>query len=554
MGHSSSHQPSLNFRIAAVGASACMGLMVPAPPASAADTSAPEAFSRAPAAAEPVGVNDCHSTDNGDPRLVEFRYGPAKVNVVNDSDQVRFRVQARDTGGPGPASGVRTVLVWFGTSGGGDEFGTDGHRLRKRGDGWWVGSVPVPLRTPHRLWPVEGLELRDRAGNGESYSRADLRRLTGRSLDVFITTARDRTRARLTAFSVTPKSVDTRDKVRYVTFKARMVDRQSDVHWVVVDGSGDTSWLSPETGSVELTKVPGSRHRFRARVPVPRWVGDRAWRTTGVWTWNSANKLASYSSRELAELGFDSDFSVASGTDRTRPQARSLDVSEKALDVRTRDAEVSFTVHATDLASGVHSVIATSEEEDFWLVLTRTSGTANDGVWTGTLDVDHCRTTTGTWRLNLLVFDRNGDYSQSTEYDAEELAARGWQHRIRVTGGDHERPWVDLSRRVRPTGPIRMTTSEAVQGIGPDSARLHRIRADGSLGRALPGTWRCLDRRKDRVSCRTGSVREALFEPSHRMIGGARYAVALNPEHHLAIIDLAGNPLRQTPRRLSVNQ
>jgi hypothetical protein len=347
--------------------------------------------------------------------------------------------------------------------------------------------------------------------------------------------------------------VDTRDAVSHVTFTARMVDRQSDVDWVVVDGSGDTSWLSPETGSIELTKVPGSSHRFRARVPVSRWVGERAWRTTGVWTWNSADRLASYSRRELVDSGFDGDFSVLSRIDRTRPQARSLDVSANAVDVRVGDAQVSFSVHATDVGSGVHSVIATGEEENFWAVLTRTSGTRHDGTWTGTIVVDHCRTTTGTWRLNLLVFDRNGDYSQSTEYDAEELAAHGWQHRIRVIGGDHERPWVEVSARVQPSGPIPLTFSEEVQGIDSPNAPVQRIRADGSLGQARPGTWRCLDGRGDRVNCRAGSVREAWFRPGHRLVAGARYAVALNPEHHLAITDLAGNPLRQTVRRVTVS-
>ena len=333
-----------------------------------------------------------------------------------------------------------------------------------------------------------------------------------------------------------------------------MVDRQSDVDRVYVEGGGHTSWLSPETGTIELTKVAGSSHRFRARVPVPRWVGEREWRTTGVWTWNSADRLASYSRRKLVDSGFHGDFSVLSRTDRTPAQARSFDVSANTVDVRAGDAEVSFRVHATDVGSGVHSVIVTGEEEDFWAVLTRTSGTRHDGVWTGTIDVDHCRTTTGTWRLKLLVFDRNGDYSQSTEYDAEELAAHGWQHRIRVIGGDHEQPGVAVSARVQPNGPIPLTFSEEVKGIDPATAPVHRIRADGSLGQARPGTWRCLDRRGDRVNCRAGSVREARFRPADRLVAGARYAVALNPEHHLAITDLAGNPLRQTVRRVAVIQ
>ena len=193
VGRCLSHQASRKFRVVAAVAAMCTAPTVAAPAAAAADTGLHQAVSNVPAA-DLLRVNDCYSTDNGDPRLVEFRYRPAKVNVVDQRAKVRFRVRTRDTGGPGAASGVRAVLVWFGTSGG-DEGGTDGHNLRRAANGWWVGSVTVPRRTPHRLWPVEGLELRDRAGNGESYGRRALRELTGRSLDVSIATERDRASA-----------------------------------------------------------------------------------------------------------------------------------------------------------------------------------------------------------------------------------------------------------------------------------------------------------------------------------------------------------------------
>ena len=112
----------------------------------------------------------------------------------------------------------------------------------------------------------------------------------------------------------------------------------------------------------------------------------------------------------------------------------------------------------------------------------------HDGVWTGTLNVGHCTTNTATWRLQLLLYDGNPDYESAiTVYETEDLAALGWRHRIRVTAGDHERPWVDLPSRLRPGGLIRMTFNEAVQGIDRANASVHRIRSDASLGRTTPG-------------------------------------------------------------------
>ena len=243
MGHRSSRRASLPFRVLTVGVVVCTGLIVSAIATALPATSAVEAPPLAGAAAS-VGVNECYRTHNGDPRLVEFRYGPRAVDVVDAKAHVRFRMRVRDTGGPGPATGVRSVMVWFGRTEAGESLGTEGQKLTKAAGGWWTGSVTVPRKAPHRRWPVEGLVLRDRAGNTENYSRAALTKILGRAAGVSITTAPDRTPPHLTAFSVTPKSVDSRAAVGYVTFTARMVDVQSDVNEVVVDGAGDTSWLS----------------------------------------------------------------------------------------------------------------------------------------------------------------------------------------------------------------------------------------------------------------------------------------------------------------------
>ncbi|HET6560776.1 MAG TPA: Ig-like domain-containing protein [Marmoricola sp.] len=502
----------------------------------------------------PAGVNGCHSTDNGDPRLVEFRYSPGRVDVVDASARVRFRVRASDTGGPGPSSGVGAVSVYFG-AGPGDEGGTEIHDLVETSHGWWTGAVTVPRRAPHERWQIEGLDLRDRAGNREHVGRAELQGLTGRRLSVAITTAPDRTPSRLVAFSVTPDTVDTTRAVQFVVFTARMVDRQSDIGEVVVDGTGDTSWLSPETGTISLTMVPGTRHLFSARVPVRRWLGMREWRTTAVGAWNSADQLVVYRRRQLADLGFDGDFSVVSGRDTTRPEVRSFDVSARAVDTRTEDAELSFTVHATDVGAGVRRVVASGSQEEFWIELTRTSGTARDGVWSGTLPVQHCRTSSATWRLMLIVEDGQGDRSaDGVVYDSADLAARGWQDRVRVTGGDIERPQVAVAPRVRPGGPIRIAFDEPVQGIETVTASLHHLRGDGSLGRVRAGTWRCRDGIGLRTNCRSGSVEQARFRPDDLLRVNARYGLALNPEHQLGITDLAGNPLRQTIRKLRVTR
>ena len=244
---------------------------------------------------------------------------------------------------------------------------------------------------------------------------------------------------------------------------------------------------------------------------------------------------------------------MRSHLDAARPDARSFAVSATALDVRTTDASVSFRTRVTDAGSGVHSVAVSAESEYIWAPLTRISGTPADGVWSGTTRVRHCRTTSATWPLQLVVADGTGEYDNWRVYESGQLAAHGWQTEIRVTGGDRERPQVTVPSRVRRAGPIRLTFHEVVQDLDATKARVHPIRSDGSLGRAVRGTWRCVDGRGDRANCATGPVRVARFRAARRPFQvGARYAVLLNPEHFLGITDPAGNPVRQTARRLRV--
>ena len=498
-----------------------------------------------------MAVNECWSTDNGDPWLDSFAYSPARVDVVDGEAQVSFRVTAHDTGGPGAPSGVRGVLVWFGKGVGDETFGLEGQELAEQPDGSWSTTVTVPRRTPQHLWRIGGAIVRDDAGNRTSYSRADLQALTGKSLDVAITTQRDSTDPRLKYFNVTPTSVDTRTAPSSVTFTAKVVDRESDrVDGVVVDGRGDTAWLAPETGTISLDQVPGHPFLYRAHVPVTTWLGSRRWHTTDVWAWSSSNRLFLVRGDVLRSRRFTTDFTVQSATDNDRPVARGFAVDPTTVDATAGHAPVTFTVHATDVGSGVKevhpNVLFGEPLGKKFSGLHLTSGTPNDGTWTGTWTLDHCHTPTQSWKLELSLFDRNAGFDDWTFYSTSDLGDAGFPNRLHTVGSDHARPRVKVPSSVTRLGPVRAVFDEDVVGISSTETAVHRKRADGTLGPALPGTWSCRNAGCEEVDCAAGPVREARFRPGNALASGARYVVVLNPEHHLGVIDMAGNPLRRT--------
>lgn len=59
----------------------------------------------------PSHVNHCWSSDNGYPVVDDATFSPSSVDVSSAPATVTMTVHAHDTGGPGPASGIRQVLA-----------------------------------------------------------------------------------------------------------------------------------------------------------------------------------------------------------------------------------------------------------------------------------------------------------------------------------------------------------------------------------------------------------------------------------------------------------
>ena len=176
------------------------------------------------------------------------------------------------------------------------------------------------------------------------------------------------------------------------------------------------------------------------------------------------------------------------------------------------------------------------------MYLQRTSGTALDGTWTGSSTVLRCFSSPGTWLASVTIVDVAGN---TKTLDSAALAAMGLPSQLTVQATDHVVPKVTGPSSATPTGNIILQFNENVNGINGASATL-RESSFPNPGPVLAGTWTCRTGANVATNCATGQVRKATFNPTANLENFTSYEMELNPEHQLAVTDLAGNPFRRT--------
>jgi hypothetical protein len=501
------------------------------------------AASPSTASASAAPLSDCVSSDNGDPRLVGLRVTPA-VDVTKRTKRVHFRVRARDTGGPGPAAGVRGVTVFFGHLPGDERFGFRNVRLSVNDAGVWIGSARVPRGSRDGIWRLGGVAFRDHAGNSRIVEPAELA-AAGLPTGISVKSRPDRTPPRLMSLRFSPHILDTRRRSRAISFTARAADPQSAVGELFVRVSGVRFF--GEAFGVDLHRVPGVAHLFRGRLSASKWAGSGTVHITGVFVANPIGDFRSYSGRQLDQFGVDREIRIRGVADRTEPRVVAFSRSPAAVDVRDVDRRVTFTVRAKDARAGLRSMSVGLGADE--VRLHRVSGTRTDGIWRGRITVPRCASTSATKRLSILVSDRAGPFGNERFYGPAALASAGWPSQVDITAGDHRRPGVRLaSFRIDPAASIGLRFTETVTGITASSVILRRVIGFSfpqRYGPVIPGEWVCADEAATDVDCATGTVRVATFTPTNALAAGRFYSVMFNPEHTLSVTDLAGNPFKR---------
>jgi hypothetical protein len=350
--------------LATLVSTALVALLAVAAPAFADDSTPPQvtAFSITPAHVD---------TSAGDQTL--------KVTATIKDDQSGVDPQAQEVGLSSPDG--KQYVAFFGLQ----RISGDVHA------GVYSLSATMPRGSAGGVWRA-WLMMQDNVGNSVRLQASDLDALLGVGIAEVTNDAStsDTTPPKITAFSLTPKQVDTTSQAQTVTATVTLADDSSGV-------TRGTFWLmGPEPGTqytaADLTRVSGdaSNGVYTGTVTLPE--GSQP----GSWTATIETGDAVGNSLRLDCWGLDAAFGAGSGEvtdvatafDSTPPAVTSFSITPTEIDTETNDQTLTATVGLTDAQSGVRSafvtlrpLIGTQEHEIF---LSRISGDTHGGVWSGT--------------------------------------------------------------------------------------------------------------------------------------------------------------------------
>ncbi|MBB6626073.1 hypothetical protein H5V45_01950 [Nocardioides sp. KIGAM211] len=478
------------------------------------------------AAAPVTQVNDCWSTDNGEPVIDSYDVSPAVVDTDAGPVEVQLTVQAHDTGGPGPATGLRSVRfsLWAAQPYSGPRDGQSlDTLLTQDSDGSWHGSVTVPAHTGATY--NSQITVVDGADEG-TLSEAHL--VYEQQQDVLTATGTeefpdDTTAPTMTALSVSRTQVDTRRRAQSVDLEATVTDDDSGVQRVDVfllrkDRTSNNGGID----TVTLTRVEGT-DTFRGRVRFRRWLGNSQ-RVLFAEVEDRAGNTRRYRRETMAERGFASRIDVVSGPYNVEgPRVVRVLRAAPSIDVRRHGGWYAVRVLLAD-RQGIRAAQVRLATDNPPAQLHRVSGTDRRAVWAGRVHVRPCSSGPRTTDLHVRTWDRQGRTGNDHSRD------------VRLITRDLTPAW---ARSVWRNTPHVFTFDEPVHGISPTNVVVYD--ADAADPHQIAGTWACRNGAGSTVDCLTGPVIKATFtadDPDAPAPG----AVDWSPDHHLDVLDRKGNP------------
>jgi hypothetical protein len=473
-------------------------------------------------------LNDCVIPDNGDPQLRGLSLSADSIDVHGGPQRVQLRVDAVDTGGPGPASGIERIVV--NVAGPGSAVHTD---LRPAADGSWEGSVTIhPGQAPGRYYVYE-MEMYDRARSWKVYDREYLTR-QGFDHEFHVVGPIAAGRPGLESVTLSRSAVDVRQGPRVVRVRVEGVNDRY-VRRIQIRATP----THPQAASVRT-----QLRRTRQGAWAGRLAFEPGWNVNGKYLLQArvvdAEGFARSHHRGNRGAALPAPLTVTGGLeDPSPPEVISARFSPSTVDVRARDRSLTIRLQARDSGAGITRARASiSSAHAYWessTDLRRVAGTRWNGTWVGRLIVPRCLAATGNENLQIRVTDGG------RRHDRVVLRP------VPVLAEDHQPPVTGVTFKKRsPTGPLLFEWDEDVAGISTTSALLFEDYERSYVREPpppVPGSWSCWTASGAPVDCVRGPVRLATFTPGQPLQTGTSYLMLFNPPGVLDVTDLAGNPV-----------
>lgn len=349
------------------------------------------------------------------PELDGFSFAPTAIDISTGNALVLATFVASDD-----LSGVQMAGVTFTGPGSPLEFKSCSASTPISGTplaGTFECSIDFPQGSQPGLWTVLQVELQDVEGNGTFYLLNALE-TAGYPTELTVSQMPDGSPPTLIDFDFTPQGIDTLGGPAVVQTMFEVDDDLSGIAWIKV------GFLSPGASSILRgctavvynpggvgTEAVGS---YGCDVSFPQYSESGIWTVVNVDVSDIAGNINSYSTGELAGLGFPATLNVVSLSDLTPPVLVDLSFSPEALDTTGAAASIPAMIHATDDLAGISTVTVTfaapggAVADAGCAASTPDSGTNLDGVYSCTIPFARF-SPEGIWPASVEIRDHVGN-------------------------------------------------------------------------------------------------------------------------------------------------
>jgi hypothetical protein len=485
----------------------------------------------------------CFPPDNGNPRVLSFSITPQVVDTRRGAQVVTVRVRPQDTGGPGAATGVSGgELIW-----GRSPQVTTTDRVFGSGRMHWNGHGGLVLHIQFAPLDRSGswffaLSLWDAAGNRVDYLPQDLTAIgMPSSLTTTTRAGSDQEKPELRSVRLNSAVVSVAAHAGVLRLRVRASD---DVGvWAVHAFVWSLGTRDSRGGYLRRSAGTAKNGVWSGRIVIPRAAGShRAHLVVEVGDY--AGRWRTVRTRGLRQVGAPTGVRVVGHVDTHRPQVGQPRIQpSEPVDLRGGAQRFVVRVRIRDVGAGISRASFTFEGDDTSMEhqgydnrMRLVSGTRHDGIWKATVILPRCEGEAGHWSGYVTAFDYGLPGDQASTRD------------VRVRNADIAPPFVEQVGGVRPEGPVRIRFDEDVVGVTAENTLVFQGFADEADRPTQPvpigGAWVCANAAGAVVDCAAGPVRTAAFTPSSPFVDleGTVHTVLLNPEGHLGLTDMTGNP------------
>lgn len=371
------------------------------------------------------------SSDVTPATLEALSFTPGAVDVQASPDTLDVTFTVSDD-----LSGVGRVFVFFRTPSGASGSVTESC-TRTSGTatlGTYACKVQVRRFVEPGSWIINEVQVEDVLGNTRLYTTAELR-AAGFPVSLQVASTHDAAAPVLTAFSMTPDSVDVRTGPDTVDAMVTITDDASGLGRMFVFVTSPSGASGGVGNSCELVTGSETGGTFHCSILVRQWVEPGAWRVSEVLLEDKVGNRRSLTTAQLQAAGFPTALKVASVHDAAAPVLTGFSLDPDSIDVRTAPDTTFATVSVTDDASGIGRMFVflrspggASGAVSSGCVLA--SGTETAGTYTCPIVVQQF-TEPGTWTVSeVLIDDQVGN---SRTLTTSQLQAAGYEVTVKVT-------------------------------------------------------------------------------------------------------------------------